>query len=808
MMKDIYEANPENRVGVVAFSNIGEDVLPIGRYSADDDKIFTYTENSLATGHTTLQLSESLKDGYKTDAGGTSESYYKGKSLTQTGIWDATFTQWGLQQAYEMFKTVKDTQVTLPQSKKTVTRQPIMILLTDGDPTFCTYNYMNPKAGPYYGAGFSNGIQGYYTILSANYFKNLTGIHYNKKVDFYTVGMGIKSSGYGNFYEEGAFDPNEFVPEVDHSYMRAVLDPTKENIEALSTYSKRWENATSDDYIAYYYYYYYHDYNVRYFRTLWQITGRELKELLTCKDSDGNDKDAGAMIGHTLYEPDDGYSGGYDAYEVTAKDPFEMLENRVPGVDNPYKDDYNYVDGAYFGQLTTEDLETIFEDILDKVQLKGRYDFLLKENSNLVVTDPLGDGMEVKGEPVLRYFGKNYDTVDSKTEKTENGVKYTEYRWKGTPTRKENSDAKNQAGDDTVDISGIVAKIATDVATGNQTVTLTVPEDILPVFYPDLYKQFYYEELPVRLIYKVGLTEAEETKLKETYTKNGYVEATYYTNKYDGNTASATATFTPADDDPYYENMDSPVSYQKVENTSGTSAYNFSESYDTSTGVVTQTLGNNATLNIVKDNTVTIDVEKVWNTENAEHPNSVAVHLFAKGTKTYADGTKTQFTSWLDSVTLSSSNNWKYSWEKIPREKQNDDVKYSFDVFYVTEEPMKSYVPTYKDKSGNALITETITTGETAVSDEAEEADESGDVKVVAMTATGKIETTDKPIPLSTTYDAVDANSGKVVITNTNAFKLPDSGGIGDQLFTMGAMASIVVALLMIIMNKRKKMIK
>jgi hypothetical protein len=810
VMKEIYEANSKNRVGVVAFSNVGMDVLPIGRYSADDDKIFTYTENSVETGYKTLKVSDSLRDGYKTDAN-VSESKYKGFSLNQSGMWDLTNTQWGLQQAYEMFKTVKDTKTTFALNNKEVTRQPVIILLTDGDPTYCTYNYMNPKMGPTYGDGSSIGIEGYYTVLSANYFKNLTSIHYDKDAAFYTIGMGIKDSGYGSFYEDVEFNPYTFLMQADHSYMRAVLDPTPENIAALDDYSRHWDELAKDKSATYAYYY---SVNSTIFKVQWQVTGKMFKELLTGKDIDGNDVDAGTIIGHTIYEYTE--TGGRDAKETNDNTEIGMTENRLPGINNPYKDDYDYADGAYFGKLTEKELENIFEEILDKVQLNSRYDFLLKKDTSVVISDPIGDGMEVKGEPVLRYFGTNSSPTSQQTG-TDGDVTYTNYYWSKTVNRLENSDAK--ADDPTVNLSGIVAKVATNTKTGEQTVTLTIPDNAMPVYYPDLNKNFYYEELPIRLIYRVGLTEAEEEKLKAAYESDQYVEATYYTNKYSDDEAGTTVTFMPDEGNPYYEAMEEGGdAFAKDENTSNTVFYSFAESYDSTTGVVTQRLGNNGVLNISKDNTISINVSKSWDAEDTDHPDYVMVSLYAKGTKTYEDGTKEEFTELCRTEQLDESNNWKHAWEKLPREKVKDGVTYSYDIYYVGETYVEgSYTPVYTDGNGDAIISETLpvkmyvpdfggtssgtTTAEAAEVSEAEESTE--DAENVSLSA--KV----MQIPyvwVTYNYSVVNAMNGTVNITNHTAYKLPNSGGIGTKWFTLGALTLCGAALVMYILNKRKNM--
>ncbi len=861
-MKEIYEANPLNRAGLVAFSNCAEDVLPIGRYSADDDALFKYTVSDMVitgevtgsdgqqkedyvpeehqdNGMRTLSLSDSLRDGYTTDEN-ISSSTYAGKTLYNDGMGAATNTQQGLQQAYNLFRKVDSTQVYIDSIKKTVDRQPLIILVTDGDPTFCTFNYMNPLQGPTYGDGLSKALDGYYTILSANYFKNLTSIFYNRQACFYTIGMGIKDSGYGTLYDEQVPDAASYNSQYrelyayypDHSYMRAVLDPTKDNIDMLDSYSKHWEElaATADsDSVA-------SDMKTtqRYVKELWELTSKPLKELLTGKTTDGADVDPGTVWSKTMYmssSQNPGLTG-----EIIIRDGLGYTENMVNAAINPYGDDYNYVDGAYFGELSRSDLDDIFDKIVTSVTTNSRYDFLLKAGSNVVMTDPIGTNMEVKGEPVLRYFGTNY-AIDK--DKTVNGSddtsNYVEYHWKGTAKRLENSDAK--ADDSTVDISGIVARVSTNKTTGDQTVTFTIPEDVLPTFYPDLARAFYYEELPIRLIFRVGLTEKEEQRLKDEYEVTKEITGTYYTNKY-GNDGVATVTFEPDESDPYYENFNGTVTENKSSNTTQTESYSFVENYDKDADVVTQKLGNNGVLTLAKDNTLTVNVEKVWANKEKDHPDYVVVGLYVDGTKTDGNGNKTAFSRLYAYVKLSDSNNWKHVWKKLPREEVINGCTYNYDVYYVGENAIDGYTPSYTDALDRSLVVKNSsysvpqdlvkdvvndsTTGflygfdflnAYSADNESIEAMSFDDVEssqaLTAYSSENPEDVNIEPMVMSLKYKVTttvaNANNGSVVITNIDGYNLPYTGGSG-KLVTFSAITLLFGALFMYILKRRKEM--
>jgi hypothetical protein len=288
---------------------------------------------------------------------------------------------------------------------------------------------MNPKAGPYYGIGHSVGAEGYYAVLSANYFKNLTSLHYARKACFYTVGMGIKSEGHGNNFDDTAFLYNEWAvvyqdyngldfyqTETDNAYMRAVLDPTDENIEELKTKITKWRDLACAN--NYYYYYIYYPL-MTYYDNDWPVTSEMFLKLIKGKDTYGNTIEPGNITAHTMYDSAYGVDLAQtevaDASDLYTAAGLGITENMVNGMDNPYKNNYNYVDGAYFGRLSSADLKSIFDEILDKVQLKNRYDFLLKKDSSVTISDRLDSGMIVKGEPVLRMFGTNIASKGSTT---------------------------------------------------------------------------------------------------------------------------------------------------------------------------------------------------------------------------------------------------------------------------------------------------------------------------------------------------------------------------------------------------------
>ena len=135
--------------------------------------------------------------------------------------------------------------------------------------------------------------------------------------------------------------------------------------------------------------------------------------------------------------------------------------------------------------------------------------------------------MEVKGAPVLRYGGINYNATSATTSDDGRTVTYVYNHFYQS----------NDGSGFTADLSKISVRVVTD-ANGLQTVHMDVPDYVLPAFAPYLkgvseesVPIFYYEALPVRLIFQVGLTaESEALDIKIEITdeaRNKFIEEGY-----------------------------------------------------------------------------------------------------------------------------------------------------------------------------------------------------------------------------------------------------------------------------------------
>jgi LPXTG-motif cell wall-anchored protein len=794
-----------------------------------------------------IYVSDNLKVGSSTG----STASCAGTYFDESGFWAQTYTQLGIQKAYDMFDAVTDTTVTYhvadDQPDVEITRQPVIIMVTDGDPTLATYEYMNPKGGVTYGVGSTHGILGYYTVLSANYFKNMTSIKYQVKAMFYTIGEGIQDPSEEN-YGSGSY----YQDSVD-MYSRTVIDPSSDNITEMTQKVSYWFPygfTSAGEFMALlinknYAVAVYDDYTYTTYTTYKVYHGS--KALY-----DTSAEYAYLDSGYLGFE-----AGGYSSYDYNGYTSYRSRYMR--GMDNPYGytdssgnfvTDCSYADGAYFGSLNSDDLEQIFEDIIEEVEVSSSYNFLLEENTNIVFTDNIGEGMEVTAAPVLRYFGTNYSNP-TVTTNTQQG--YVEYTWPTATATRQESDTKWYESS-TISLASIKARVTTN-SDGTQTVTLTIPESVLPTYYPDLNSQFYYEELPIRLIYKVGLTEESITAMNENTSGGTY---TYYVGDYDSASTvyqGATVTFRPESSDPYYTALaQTTAKYNNLAKTTGanTSATSTSYFYETvkTSGEVQQILGNNGVLTITVDETQkTVDIEKVW-MDNVDHSNDgVYVVIYAKGTKVpavVADGETVEpeeVTVALDSVYLTAAEDWRATYTlptpatRTYREVDNQSVTgytdyvYTFTNFYAMEEPLTDYIATYKKASttytqpseGTTETPTPVTTYTTLTSTQLTVKNPEVFKEQLHM----EIEVpTENVVTIETPYDThnmstwfstesytqslfeltADSNGNyNVRIENTPTYTLPETGGIGTQWFTISGTALITAGCFMYIFINRKQ---
>lgn len=230
---ELMELNNNNRVGIVLYSAEYEDgnpehyytLLPIDRYSATDTVTYNngtprddsdditvgkylemgdvYREVTVTQGGrpgrpgSTTTETRNMGDGIGVADGVTNGS---GNDASAEPIWvvGGTFIQGGLQAAANLFKAKSDDDDTVIKGdgfQSGTQRKPVMVLMSDGAPTYATANYKNPTE-PTLGTGHNTDESyAFLTQLTAANVKNTISSYYNdSEALFYTLGLGVGNS--------------------------------------------------------------------------------------------------------------------------------------------------------------------------------------------------------------------------------------------------------------------------------------------------------------------------------------------------------------------------------------------------------------------------------------------------------------------------------------------------------------------------------------------------------------------------------------------------------------------------------------
>ena len=233
-MASIFAKSQKNRVSVVTYSAGGKGsrdnakvLLPLKSYkpSVDGGNYLQFTSNS---GYQDDKISISVKE--VLDDGST-QNVPAGTATTVTG---GTYTQAGI-------KKGADVLINAPNKKYTIgndeyTRAAVMILLTDGEPTFGKNNVpLSNSNNDVSGDGIVVSADlGYYTIKTAAYYKEqITNAYYPTE-------NGVRP-GESQFFTIGY--------DITDQYTKTVLDPTETNINACNN-NGTTANKLYDDYFS------------------------------------------------------------------------------------------------------------------------------------------------------------------------------------------------------------------------------------------------------------------------------------------------------------------------------------------------------------------------------------------------------------------------------------------------------------------------------------------------------------------------------------------------------------------------------
>jgi LPXTG-motif cell wall-anchored protein len=412
----------------------------------------------------------------------------------------------------------------------------------------------------------------------------------------------------------------------------------------------------------------------------------------------------------------------------------------MPVISNPYTS-YDYADQYYTGKSSS--LASDLISYLKSIQRREHtWRTIIKNHTQVEIVDPIGEGMEVKGEPVLNFGGKNYKATSKRTEGNVTTYIY-DYKVDYSEAYPSNADSDNKPVNTLLDLSRIIVTVTTEGEAEDalETVKLDIPEDLLPIFYPEKYGAFFYEEDPLRLIFQVGLTEAakeESRNIKAGETK------VYYTNRWDssGNptTEAHFTKYTGADNPNLYpfENMPD-VAKQGAEKPNPTETIRTSFECEANGSDVTQKLGNNGRLVIGRE-TTSVSVTKKWSDDIDHDP--ITIHLLADGV--VVEGR---------SIQLPYNGKWEYTWESLAKTNSDgSEIRYS-----VAEDYVPGYTVEYEFlEEGSKITTEGWAPTTTLANGTAYMLVSNQTGKVLAANGTDKFEWKDLPDVTTSLADMED----------------------------------------------------
>ena len=215
-IKTIMSKNKDSRVGVVGFSGDASTIIPLENYAQGID----YLTREYSAGDRRHDSSQTIKSNVG--------------NKTSREVTGGTNTQSGIKLGAEMLTSVQNTTtatVTLKDgTTKTITRTPLLILVTDGEPTY--YYASETATGKVNGHGYTNETDEnyyYWTLRTAKYCKKQITNKYYKNTDktakVFTIGIGLSG--------------NEAV---------AMLDPTADKVNACN--NNNWQQKALYDLIT------------------------------------------------------------------------------------------------------------------------------------------------------------------------------------------------------------------------------------------------------------------------------------------------------------------------------------------------------------------------------------------------------------------------------------------------------------------------------------------------------------------------------------------------------------------------------
>ncbi len=208
-IKTLLASNKYSRVGVVLYSGpsgfTASDgshatvILPLGRYTTSDSngRFLNYSNDVISLNTSVLY------------EGTTSRPTYRSRQVI-----GGTYIQLGVKLALDQFVASSNQTTVVDPTIGTVTRKPIMVLMSDGAPTLATTDFTAPAVSTSGNGGSTSAGRGFMTQLTMSYAKAKMEEKYETKALFYTLAIGLSSR------MNTADNPNMY------EIARAVLDPS------------------------------------------------------------------------------------------------------------------------------------------------------------------------------------------------------------------------------------------------------------------------------------------------------------------------------------------------------------------------------------------------------------------------------------------------------------------------------------------------------------------------------------------------------------------------------------------------------
>lgn len=208
-IKRLLSLNNYNRVGVVIYNGNSSILLPLDRYTSRNTNgdILTYTRRN---SQNRIYIASDVFDGNNNAV----DTDYIAQA-------QGTYTQGGIYTATQQFLNA-DTVIEDGKIQGGTSRIPIMVLMTDGEPSYRTTTGSNTTINKYNAATNGNAdrtnfreddVTAFSTMLTAAWAEGEISDHYNAQTRFYTLGYALSAN---------------------HQYAQNVLDPMNPN-NALAT---------------------------------------------------------------------------------------------------------------------------------------------------------------------------------------------------------------------------------------------------------------------------------------------------------------------------------------------------------------------------------------------------------------------------------------------------------------------------------------------------------------------------------------------------------------------------------------------